>query len=337
MMNFKYFVLLTMLGNGIYLYIFMKDKPQHRYRFAVTRRVSRITGSLCSMPLPPYLRVFMYKAFGSVYGVNFDEIQVEDLNSFRTFNQFFTRQLKEGARVVTDPEDGSTLCSPCDGRVLSFGEVDALDSTMDCIKGQTYRLDEFLFGYQTQKSAEDRATSQGKKSTAERLIQSATERGNKVAYMVVYLAPGDYHRFHSPATFTASYRRHIAGYLEPVDPRYLKGHRDVLKTNERVNLLGDWQHGFFALSFVGALNVGSIKLHFDESLVSNVARPGDAPLQDRNYATLAETDGAFWKYPVRKATLGKVFMDKVNPDEVFNVDDYLAEFDIKDMVGMSQG
>ena len=154
--------------------------------------------------------------------------------------------------------------------------------------------------------------------------------------MVVYLAPGDYHRFHSPATFTANYRRHIAGYLEPVDPRYLKGHRDVLKTNERVNLLGDWKHGFFALSFVGAMNVGSIKLHFDESLVSNIANPGEEPLLDKNYATLSETDGAFWKYPVRKSTLGRVSLEKINPDEVLDVDGYLAEFDVKDMVSVSK-
>ena len=92
-------------------------------------------------------------------------------------------------------------------------------------------------------------------------------------FMVVYLAPGDYHRYHAPAGFTASYRRHITGWLEPVDPRYLKGHRDVLCQNERVNVLGDWPHGFFALSFVGATNVGSIKLHFDESLRSNAVSP----------------------------------------------------------------
>ena len=163
-------------------------------------------------------------------------------------------------------------------------------------------------------------------------MQAAVDRGNKVMYMVVYLAPGDYHRYHSPATFTANYRRHITGYLEPVDPRYLKGHRDVFKTNERVNLLGDWKHGFFAMSFVGALNVGSIKLHFDDTLTTNVRKPGMDIYNDRNYTTLNELDGAFWKYPVRKQSLGKNFVDSVNPDEVFSVDDHLFEFDIKDMV-----
>jgi phosphatidylserine decarboxylase len=88
-------------------------------------------------------------------------------------------------------------------------------------------------------------------------------------YLVVYLSPGDYHRFHSPANFTANYRRHVAGYLEPVDPRYLKTHTEVFKSNERVNLLGNWTHGFFAYCMVGATNVGSIKLNFDDSVRTN--------------------------------------------------------------------
>lgn len=92
-------------------------------------------------------------------------------------------------------------------------------------------------------------------------------------YLVIYLAPGDYHRYHSPAHFIALYRRHIPGYLEPVLPAYVKKHKDVLKDNERVNLLGEWTHGLFALSFVGALNVGSIKINFDEDLVTNIGSP----------------------------------------------------------------
>ena len=266
--NFKHFVGVSLFSYSAYFYFIAREQKATTYRVSLTRRVSQFTGFITTVPLPPGLRALIYRGFGSIYNVNFDEMRVENLNDFRTFNQFFTRELKENARVIDEPLNTSTLVSPCDGKVLSYGEVNTLESTMDCIKGHTFRVDEFLFGYYSK--AEDPK----QKTTIERLMQAAVDRGNKVMYMVVYLAPGDYHRYHSPATFTANYRRHVAGYLEPVDPRYLKGHRDVFKTNERVNLLGDWKHGFFAMSFVGALNVGSIKLHFDDSLTTNIRKQG---------------------------------------------------------------
>ena len=104
--------------------------------------------------------------------------------------------------------------------------------------------------------------------------------------MVIYLSPGDYHRFHSPAIHTARFRRHIAGYLSPVKPSYVKNHRDVFKNNERVNIFGDWfgtERLFFFLSYVGALNVGSIKLDFDQEVLTNQAMPKDPYMLDKAY------------------------------------------------------
>jgi phosphatidylserine decarboxylase len=115
----------------------------------MTRRLSRWTGYACNMPLPPYLRKYMYLGFGKLYGVNFDDILEEDINNFRTFNQFFTREIKPDARTLDKVMDPTTMCSPCDGRILSFGEVNNLACTIDCIKGNDYQLDEFLFGYKT--------------------------------------------------------------------------------------------------------------------------------------------------------------------------------------------
>ena len=292
LMNSRYILSISMLSFGFVFFTFAKSHDRMKYQVSVTRRVSQFTGFLATMPLPPYLRVYLYKAFGGVYGINFDEIKMKDLNEFRTWNQFFTRELAEDARVIAEPADDKTLVSPCDGKIMSIGEVDTLATTMDCIKGNTYRLDEFLFGYIQKAQGEKRAT-------MERMIDSARIRDNKVMYMVLYLSPKDYHRFHSPASFTASYRRHIAGYLEPVDPRYVKGHKDVYKSNERVNVLGDWAHGFLAISFVGAMNVGSIKLHFDENLRTNDRKQKSVQFQDKNYAALSEIDGTFWKYPQR--------------------------------------
>lgn len=153
--------------------------------------------------------------------------------------------------------------------------------------------------------------------------------------MVVYLAPGDYHRFHSPASFTANYRRHLPGYLEPVDPRYLKYRRDVLKSNERVNIFGDWTFGFFAVSFVGATNVGSVKIHFDDAVQTNKASPEMPYINDRNYATLNSADNTFASFPIRKKfnqndeqnDAGNLF-----EEEPVSIDSMLNEFDIKDII-----
>jgi phosphatidylserine decarboxylase len=188
------------------------------------------------------------------------------------------------------------MCSPCDGRVLSFGIVDSLKTTMDCIKGHNYRLDEFLFGYKIEREAGSSVP-----TMTESIIQSAKKRGNKVMFAVIYLAPQDYHRYHSPTHFTANYRRHIAGYLEPVRPDYLKKHKDVLKDNERVSVLGEWAHGFFTISFIGALNVGSIRLLFDDELKTNVKAPKVPYFSDRNYQSLNESGGSFLTFPIRKA------------------------------------
>jgi len=52
-------------------------------------------------------------------------------------------------------------------------------------------------------------------------MDSVNSRGNKVMYCVIYLAPQDYHRYHSPTALNIHYRRHIPGYLAPVMPAYL--------------------------------------------------------------------------------------------------------------------
>lgn len=59
-------------------------------------------------------------------------------------------------------------------------------------------------------------------------------------YTVLYLSPGDYHRFHSPAHFESFSRTHIAGNLDPVKPSYVNKFKDVFKNNERVNVFGEW-------------------------------------------------------------------------------------------------
>ena len=88
-------------------------------------------------------------------------------------------------------------------------------------------------------------------------------------YIVIYLAPGDYHRFHSPASWVVERRRHFAGELYSVSPWLQRKLPGLFTLNERVALLGRWRWGFFSFVPVGATNVGSIKINFDSELRTN--------------------------------------------------------------------
>ncbi|KAK1654901.1 phosphatidylserine decarboxylase [Colletotrichum phormii] len=88
-------------------------------------------------------------------------------------------------------------------------------------------------------------------------------------YAVIYLAPGDYHRFHSPANWVVERRRHFAGELYSVSPYLQRTLPGLFTLNERVVLLGRWRYGFFSYVPVGATNVGSIKINFDRELRTN--------------------------------------------------------------------
>lgn len=88
-------------------------------------------------------------------------------------------------------------------------------------------------------------------------------------YCVIYLAPGDYHRFHSPVSWVVESRRHFAGELYSVSPYLQRKMPGLFTLNERVVLLGRWRWGFFSYTPVGATNVGSIKINFDRELRTN--------------------------------------------------------------------
>lgn len=102
---------------------------------------------------------------------------------------------------------------------------------------------------------------------------SNTEPKNtELFFAVIYLSPGDYHHYHSPIDWVCKKRRHFPGDLFSVSPYFQRNFPNLFVLNERVALLGYWKHGFFSMTPVGATNVGSIKLSFDEELVTNVKR-----------------------------------------------------------------
>ncbi|GAA5991663.1 hypothetical protein JCM10908_001083 [Rhodotorula pacifica] len=114
-------------------------------------------------------------------------------------------------------------------------------------------------------------TLSGEVAVAAEIAKSAFEprEGNKLYFTVIYLAPGDYHRFHSPTSWVVERRRHFAGELFSVSPWMVGKLADLFVLNERVAMLGRWRYGFFSMIPVGATNVGSIRVNFDSSLRTN--------------------------------------------------------------------
>jgi len=88
----------------------------------------------------------------------------------------------------------------------------------------------------------------------------------------LYLAPGDYHCFHSPVDWVVETRRHFPGELLSVSPRVVSVVPGLFGMNERVVYLGSWEHGFFSMTAVGATNVGSVKVGCDPTLCTNTPK-----------------------------------------------------------------
>ncbi|KAH8589973.1 phosphatidylserine decarboxylase [Bisporella sp. PMI_857] len=160
------------------------------------------------------------------------------------------------------------------------------DEEFATVNGITYTLPSLLSGPKKKsgwlrgQKADDASTKPTSTSEAEVRADLAlnqkpwwslgsSEKRTALYYVVVYLAPGDYHRFHSPTAWVAERRRHFAGELYSVSPYLQRTLPGLFTLNERVVLLGRWRWGFFSFTPVGATNVGSIKINFDRELRTN--------------------------------------------------------------------
>lgn len=183
-----------------------------------------------------------------------------------------------------------------------YGEKDSAhyqsDEEFANVNGISYTLPSLLSGDVERKYHPEQDVSMPTDSSAVAKVESELAKGavsswwdgdvearrKRLFFAVVYLAPGDYHRFHSPVNWVVERRRHFAGELYSVSP-YLQNRLPNLFTlNERVVLLGRWKYGMFSMTPVGATNVGSIKIHFDRELRTNSLT---------HDATGAETKGVF--------------------------------------------
>lgn len=107
-----------------------------------------IVKSVSEMTIPSVLRKPLYKLYGKVYGVNFQEIK-NPVESHASFIDFFTREVKE--RRINP--DGNIIVSPADSKILNYGEV--TEGYNQVVKGYKYSIGKFLTGEEVEYNSDD--------------------------------------------------------------------------------------------------------------------------------------------------------------------------------------
>jgi len=195
--------------------------PQHalsRVVFHLTRVRTRLKD--------PLVRWFIRR-----YGVDMREAADPDPAAYASFNEFFTRPLRAGARPL--PGDDASVVSPVDGRISQIGRI--TEGAIIQAKGIDYTAAALLGGSDLARDFADGS------------------------FATLYLAPGDYHRIHMPLAGRLQQMVHVPGRLYSVAPWTVAGLPGLFTRNERVCTIFSTAHGPLAMAWVGAINVAAIE------------------------------------------------------------------------------
>ena len=163
------------------------------------------------------------------YNVNMAEAANPDVASYATFNEFFTRALKPGARPLARAD----LICPVDGAISQFGPMQR-DQIYQA-KGHQYSSTALVGGDAT--------------------LAARFDDGH---FATLYLSPRDYHRIHMPCDGRLTRMIYVPGDLFSVNPTTARGVPGLFARNERVVCVFESARGPFVLVLVGATIVGSM-------------------------------------------------------------------------------
>jgi phosphatidylserine decarboxylase len=163
------------------------------------------------------------------YGVDMSEADEPDVTRFATFNEFFSRALKPGAR----PLAAADLICPVDGAISQFGAIDG-DRIFQA-KGHDYTTTALVGG--------------------DAALAAQFANGH---FATLYLSPKDYHRIHMPCDARLLRMIHVPGELFSVNPVTARGVPSLFARNERVVCVFDAPRGPLVMVLVGATIVGSM-------------------------------------------------------------------------------
>ena len=172
---------------------------------------------------------WIIRDFIARYSVNMAEAAQSEPTSYATFNEFFTRALKDGARPLAQAD---WVC-PVDGAISQFGRIEK-DQIFQA-KGHHYST-RALVGGDAQLAAQ-------------------FDDGH---FACLYLSPKDYHRIHMPCAGTLRRMIYVPGDLFSVNPTTARGVPGLFARNERLVCVFDTPHGPFINVLVGATIVGSM-------------------------------------------------------------------------------
>lgn len=208
------------------------DKIKIALQYAMPKHaISRLVGKFAAAKAG-WLTTKAISYFIKAYDINMSEAKLKNASDFETFNDFFTRELEDGARTINDNAD--VLCYPVDGAISQQGDI--VDGQLIQAKGFNYSLVSLLGG---------------DKETAEPF------QGGK--FSCIYLAPKDYHRIHMPMAATLRKMIYVPGELFSVNPLTANNVPNLFSRNERVVAIFDTEHGPFSMVLVGATIVASIE------------------------------------------------------------------------------
>jgi len=192
------------------------------------------------------------------YEVDLSDAQCEDPLAYASFNAFFTRALKPGARPLAQASQ-AVLC-PADGAISQLGAIE--HDRIFQAKGHSYSLTALLGGDARR---------------AEPYVGGS--------FATIYLSPRDYHRVHMPATGTLREMIYVPGRLFSVNPLTARNVPGLFARNERVVCLFDTEtHGPMAVVLVGAMIVASV-----ETAWSGRVAPHRGQLHSTRYDPAAST------------------------------------------------
>ncbi|MFZ2988293.1 archaetidylserine decarboxylase, partial [Ideonella sp.] len=190
------------------------------------------------------LTTAIIRRFVARYQVNMSEAAQSDVAAYASFNEFFTRPLKAGARPLARAE---WIC-PVDGAISQFGAIQH-DQIFQA-KGHQYST---------------RALVGGDAALAVQFDDGS--------FATLYLSPRDYHRIHMPCAGRLTRMIHVPGELFSVNPTTARGVPGLFARNERVVCVFEGEHGPFVMVLVGATIVGSMATVWHG--VVNPPRPGE--------------------------------------------------------------